>query len=369
MIDFPLGILSEKSDTDDHIEVTDEGKTVTFYGPNGQTFRILGSARYGLPTLWEESLLIALLEMGREQGVFLRGKSGEFPGRIFFTRYGLAQKLGVTRTGKAYHQIERGIRRLLATTYEADKCFYNKKSKTYGSAVFHVLASGVFDNEKPGLKGEDHELLSFVDLSTEMMGDVERGYLIPLDTKTYFALETPLARRLFRILNKRTLDRKPKLEMSLLPLAHERLGISRRIMKPSRVKVYLDKPLEELRNLGVISDATYEPMSTADGEKIVFRFVPIAEAQASSPQVESGTAATPPTPSVSAPAAPDLIGRLRAAGLSRADAVRLATDFARSRSVSFCTCPITSRITKSAGAYRETEQLPEKRHRERVCHA
>src|SRR5713101_1594304 len=85
------------------------GKSIT------QTWAVLGSDKYGLPTPYDDDVLLALLYCYKRQQASDR--------RIAFTLYELCHLMQKTRSKQEYARLRASLNRLTSTTIAATNCF------------------------------------------------------------------------------------------------------------------------------------------------------------------------------------------------------------------------------------------------------
>src|SRR5690606_15584483 len=79
----------------------------------------------------------------------------------------------------------------------------------------------------------------------------------PIDLATYYGLRSPIARRLYRFLDKRRLNRS-SFELELESLAQVNIGLSSSTrVYPSQFKQTLSAPHRELEKIGFLSSVNY----------------------------------------------------------------------------------------------------------------
>lgn len=106
--------------------VTDQQGTVI-----KQSWSVLGSDKYGLPTPYDDAVLIALLYCYKEQKS--QGK------KIHFSLYKLCQIMQKTLSKHEYDRMRDSLSRLTSTTIVATNCFYDNLAKSWVSEAFHLV--------------------------------------------------------------------------------------------------------------------------------------------------------------------------------------------------------------------------------------
>ena len=212
---------------------------------------VTSSSEWGMPLAWEEQLLVALLEITREQNFAAR--------RVPFSRYDLVQRLNMPRNQQSYNRISLGLDRLVGVTIKAENSFYERATKTYNSLTFHLLDKSQIHEEVRGniafgdVRSHNTHIVWGEDLFKSM---VEDRYYKDLDVNFFMSLHTATARRLFRYLDKAKYDG-PNRQKDVFPhelqrLCHERLGLSRSIQALSALKQQLKDAHQELYTRGFL---------------------------------------------------------------------------------------------------------------------
>ncbi|MBN8600642.1 MAG: replication initiator protein A [Planctomycetes bacterium] len=177
---------------------------------------ISGSDRYGLPTAKDDEVLLACIQLSKQQGFKDR--------EVQFSRYELLKILKLSDDSKNYERIEMSLRRWKGVTIFSDRAFYDHGAKSWVNRDF-----GVFDNLYIYRRDSRSTALSknrsrFV-WNEVFFESFQAGYLKRLDWEFYLSLKSPIARRLFRFLDKRFYLTQ-SFSIGLRELAVNRLGLS-----------------------------------------------------------------------------------------------------------------------------------------------
>jgi hypothetical protein len=263
-----------------------------------QLWIVRGAEGLGLPGPFEQDLYVALLVLFTEQGL-------PSDGRIRFTRNRLAQLMEVSNSGRGYELIEQGLTRLAGASVHTEHAFYRPAamaadSKRGGpterlSLDFHILeevrvyerraAVAVFEDEDsaevdelasagakrmPRIEPARPFEVSVARLGLPLVQSYERRYTKPLDATFYFSLTRPLAKRLYRYVDK-VRNGRGSFEIGIRPLA-DVLGLEYRY--PSDIKDGLVEAHAELIAHGFLGTAEYAPLAGGPGagEKVMYAF-------------------------------------------------------------------------------------------------
>jgi plasmid replication initiation protein len=223
-----------------------------------QSWSILGSDKYGLPTPYDDDVLIALLYCYKEQ------KPQEK--KIHFSLYRLCQIMQKSRSKREYNRIREALNRLTSTTIIATNCFYDNLAKSWVSEAFHLFDRYKLYQER---KGRPSPLpSSFIEMSEVFYRSVAvANYIKDLDLGIYYNLALPISKRLFRYLDKNRY-RKSRYEEAVMRMAYK---LPLNYAYPSQVKQKLARAHEELLRHGYLTNVTYS--LTQEGEdKVIYDF-------------------------------------------------------------------------------------------------
>lgn len=192
--------------------------------PVNRKLTITASDEYGLPTALDDEVILGLVQ--------LTAKSNFDTKKVHFTRYELIRELDWRDESKSYERIEQSLRRWLGVTLYYDKAWWSKEESCWVNESFHILEQvTLFDKERrerrrranpgDGLAGKS----SFV-WNEVVFNSFKSGYLKQLDFDLYKRLKSPVAKRMYRFLDKRFYHRS-RLEFDLREFACEKVGLSR----------------------------------------------------------------------------------------------------------------------------------------------
>ncbi|MDH7570094.1 MAG: replication initiator protein A [Armatimonadota bacterium] len=282
LAEYPFALLTRRmSENQKTIEVEQQVR-----GENGeiivQSWVVTGSDRYGLPLAVDEDIYIALMKILKDNGFQDR--------TIPFTRYQILKILGKEMSKREYDRIQQSLDRLVGTTITSKNAFWDNRRKCYVSKAFHIFDAYELYREQPGRKSaHSPELpMSYVVLSSFLFESIKAGYVKNLNIDFYLSLDTPLAKRLFRFLDKKAYNNRT-FEIGVMRLA-EKLPVHDAY--PSQVKRRLDEAHKELIRQGFLADVRYDRRRDGE-EKVVYTF---ARPRQLSPAEEE----TPPNPLVEA---------------------------------------------------------------------
>ncbi len=262
LAEFPLAALSTRVDQSvKTLEFTDTIKL-----PGGEVIErkwiITGADKFGLPTSTDDDVVLGLIRLTMDQGFRDR--------KVYFTRYELLKALRWSTEGRSYTRLIKSLDRLSGVRLRSTNSFYDNTTKTYQTCNFGVIDAYEINNERTVLKADTagETPKSFFVWSEMLFDSFKAGYIKKLDLDLYFSLKSAVSRRLYRYLDKHFYYRS-SLEMPLMVLAFEKVGLSRTYKYVSSVKQQLEPAAKELVEVQFLS--SYEFLGR--GEQTAVRFV------------------------------------------------------------------------------------------------
>ena len=218
LAEFPISAIGSRSDPS---VKTLRFEDRTFDKASGEMIHrrltITASDEHGLPTTADDEVLLGLLQMSRLQKF-------ESPS-VTFTPYQLIRILGWTVSTYNYKRIREAIDRWLGVTLYYENAWRDKKTGQWVDASFHFIEFAEF--YKPGKEGvmalEGSSVIKWNDL---IFRNFKEGNLKTLDFHFYRSLESGIAKRMFRFLDKRFHFRS-RLSFVLEAFACEKIGLTR----------------------------------------------------------------------------------------------------------------------------------------------
>lgn len=253
--EFPLAALSDR--------LPEGVKTLVFEDtifdqgarkPVTRTLTIAASDKYGLPTALDEEVILGLIQLTAEQKFADR--------KIHFTRYELIRLLGWSEKGQSYRRIDESLRRWMGVTLYYDKAWWSREDQTWVTEQFHILEQvTLLDRERrerrktSGVDDPNAGKSSFV-WNEVVWSNFKAGHLKKLDFDLFKALSTPIAKRMYRFLDKHFYHR-DRLEYPLRTFACEHIGLSRGYHN-GELKRKLQPALSELEARGFLKSLSTE---------------------------------------------------------------------------------------------------------------
>lgn len=198
---------------------------------------ISGSDRYGLPTAVDDDVLLACIQ--------LSGFGNFSNRRVEFSRYELLKLLRWKDETKNYRRLSTSLRRWKGLSVFSNRAFYDKARQSWVNRDF-----GVFDNlvvyEKESAEGKLAPASSWFIWNEVIFQSFQAGYLKRLDWQFYLTLESPVAKRLYRFLDKRFYHGS-RVEIDLMELAVRKVRLSSNY-NIAQMKRELLKGIQELEH-------------------------------------------------------------------------------------------------------------------------
>ena len=211
-------------------------------GPCHQVWTVRGAAGLGLPNELGDRVVLALISLNFQQDKTSRS--------VEFSRYQLLKQMGLDPRGSTeYAQLEKTLRQLAGLTIESERAFYEKarNKRLTSKKAFHLFDKlwlkkhESFDDDQ----GEWSSVSAngYVVWGQEFWSNLQAGYIKNMNLDFYFGLSTPLARRLYRFLDKR-MRHQSAMEIDIFELSN-RLGQTA-YRRPSETFRKLEPSVHEL---------------------------------------------------------------------------------------------------------------------------
>lgn len=238
LAEFPLSLISRQASDDVKVLVFED----TVWDSESRKLvprkvTISGSADCGLPSAADEEVLLALIQITKQQG-FRSDK-------VHFSRYQLLQILGWEDTGYYYNRILNALNVWLGVNVKWHNAWRDyTKGTSWGS-------KGIVLIQDFELKRRDQkDSTSYITWAKQLFESFQAGNLKGLDFGLYRALRNSIAKRMFRFLDKRFYNRQV-LTFDLATFAYEKIGMKRSYQLPN-VKQQFRPAIEELEKVGFL---------------------------------------------------------------------------------------------------------------------
>jgi hypothetical protein len=182
---FQLGRSKNDSARVEHTITGEDGSELQ------QRLEVSAPGKYRLPGRFDYDVYSAVLEL-----LEIRGGMPE-DGTLGFSLHELILIMGLQPSGRTYEEVRRSLRRIAATVLESDNAFWSRGQKRHISDTFN-LWNIRFDSitDKNG-SGSRHE----IEFGKLFRRSFEEHYLRGLDIEFYWRLDSPVAKRLYRLID------------------------------------------------------------------------------------------------------------------------------------------------------------------------
>ena len=244
---LPLFRLSDSADD----------AAISFTTLSGERWRVLPAPGERLPGTFDQDVYVELLRRFQESG-------SPSDGALTFTLHAFLRSMGRRVDGRTYEQLRSALTRLLRTTLESEGSYIDSASGTPLSGRFSVLASVYIDRRRVT---DRDQLALFSTLTNNEPGDarvvisaplranIACGASTTLSAPRFFALSSPVARRLYRLLEVARAEHGASWRVPLERLA-ELLPLVQRY--PSHLQRVLQPANEMLVAAGLVREAVFE---------------------------------------------------------------------------------------------------------------
>ena len=236
--------------------LSDSGEevSITYTANGGGRWRVLPSPGERLPGTFDQDVYVELLRRYHE---------AEAPadGTLTFTLHDFLRTMGRRVDGRTYEQLRSALNRLQRTALESTEAWFDAASGTRWTGQFTILSTVSIDRRR--LTDRDQLALfssltnnepgdAHVTLAPQIRANLAAGFTITLASARYQQLSSPVARRLYRVLQVARGDAGKAWEVPLERLA-EQLPLSQRY--PSHLQRVLQPAHEMLLAAGVLRSA------------------------------------------------------------------------------------------------------------------
>jgi len=244
---LPLFRLSDSADD----------SAITYAPTGGGRWRVLPAPGERLPGTFDQDVYVELFRRFHEAG-------SPADGALTFTLHAFLRSMGRRVDGRTYEQLRAALNRLQRTTLESDAAYHDHASGTTYSGQMAVLSSVHIDRRR---ETDRDQLALFSTLTNNEPGDarvaiaaplrtnIAAGHSVTISAPRFFALSSPVARRIYRLCEVERLEGGSPWRISLEALA-EQLPLVQRF--PSHLQRVLQPAHEMLVAAGLLRDAQFE---------------------------------------------------------------------------------------------------------------
>lgn len=230
-----------------------EESSILYTPPNGGRWRVLPAPGDRLPGTFDQDVYVEICRRYLDAG-------NPSDGSISFTLHAFLRSIGRRADGRTYEQLRAALNRLERTGLESTAAYRVGGGQTL-TGRFTILSAVSIDRRR---HSDREQLPLFPNVTTAEPGDarvtlspllranIAAGYVTTLVAAQYQALSSPVARRLYRLLEVARADDTVTWRISLEALAEQMPLVQR---YPSHLQRVLQPAHEMLMTAGLVRDA------------------------------------------------------------------------------------------------------------------
>lgn len=231
-----------------------EDSAISYPTASGGRWRVLPNPGDRLPGTFDQDVYIELWHRYQEAG-------SPSDGVISFTLHAFLRSIGRRVDGRTYEQLRSALARLQHTTLESQGAYYEAGVRAPVDTRFTLLTAVQIERRR---SADREQLALFPSLTANEPGEaqvtiaplpranVAAGYTATLSSQQYLQLSSPVARRLYRLLEVARAEGNVTWRVGLAQLA-EQLPLAQRY--PSHLQRVLQPAHEMLLAAGLLRDA------------------------------------------------------------------------------------------------------------------
>jgi len=233
---------------------TPDDAAISYTTDDGGRWRVLASPGDRLPGTFDQDVYIELMHRFQEAGE-------PADGALTFTLHAFLRSMGRQADGRTYEQLRGALTRLERTTLQSEQSYFDTTAAAPADVSFTLLSSVMIERRR---SRERDQLALFpsvvaaepgearVILSPFVRQNVAARYVVPLNVVRYFSLPSPVARRLYRLIEVARVHDTVTWRVALDRL-RDQLPLSQRY--PSHLQRVLQPAHDMLKDAGVIREA------------------------------------------------------------------------------------------------------------------
>ena len=197
-----------------------------------------GGSLVGIPTEFDERVFIALVAISDQQDFQDR--------RVELSLYQIIKIMGLTHNNRSYQYIENSLERLLAATFTSKQAFWDHGRQERITTVkgFHLIDGYWLRYKEVNREiAEEEGVPGYILWSEVVWNSFRAGFIKNLDLDFFFSLQSPVARRLYRFLDKK-MHYQDQYEIDIFDLG-ARMALTR-YAYPSKVIEKLQPGIDEI---------------------------------------------------------------------------------------------------------------------------
>ena len=232
-----------------------EDAAITFAAEDGGRWRVLPSPGERLPGTFDQDVYVELMHRFHEAGE-------PIDGAVTFTLHAFLRSMGRQVDGRTYEQLRGALSRLERTTLESMRSYYSASANTFVESRFTILSSVVIERRRlsdrdqlplfPAVTATEPGVAR-VTISPVIRENLARRHTSSLAVHRYLELTSPVARRLYRLIEAARAEGVVTWRVALDELK-ELLPLVQRY--PSHLQRVLQPAHEMLESAGLLRSAT-----------------------------------------------------------------------------------------------------------------
>jgi plasmid replication initiation protein len=243
---LPLFRLSDSADD----------SAVIFAPESGGRWRVLPNPGDRVPGTFDQDVYVELLHRYHEANC-------PDDGVVTFTLHAFLRSIGRRVDGRTYEQLRSALTRLERTTLESTGIYYDASSGTRLDGRFTILSSIAIERRRSTDRDQLALFPAFsatepgdarVTIASTIRANISAGHTVTLSAPRYLNLPSPVARRLYRLLEVAREDGTVTWRIALGQLA-EQLPLAQRY--PSHLQRVLQPAHEMLLSAGLARDIAF----------------------------------------------------------------------------------------------------------------
>jgi plasmid replication initiation protein len=224
---------------------------------DGGRWRVLPTPGERLPGTFDQDVYVELMRRFHE---------AEMPadGTLSFTLHAFLRSMGRRVDGRTYEQLRGALARLERTVLESEGAWLDAASHTRPHARFSLLSAVAIDRRRftdrdqlalfPALASNEPGDAR-VTIAAQLRANIAAGHHITLNAQKYTALSSPVARRLYRLLESQRAESATAAWRPTLEHLAERLPLTQRY--PSHLQRVVQPAHEMLLAAGIVRAARF----------------------------------------------------------------------------------------------------------------
>jgi plasmid replication initiation protein len=212
------------------------------YAPReGGRWRVLPSPGDRLPGTFDQDVYVEICRRFRDAGA-------PNDGAVTFTLHAFLRSIGRRADGRTYEQLRAALNRLEKTSLESSGVYWNAAGGSMLDGRFNVLSTVAIDRRRDVDRSQLALFPAFtsaepgdarVTLSPLLRDNLDAGHVTTVSASQYFSLSSPVARRIYRLLEvaraEGTVGWRIPLEQlaEIVPLAQRYPSHLQRVLQPA----------------------------------------------------------------------------------------------------------------------------------------